>query len=92
MKKENNSPTQQQGLLALVVTLVALQTFVLAQFVENRNNAQHSKSEQAYNAECYCPTLTIVNAFDEHHEAQNGDKDGGSKKWKFHDRNDLLQK
>lgn len=75
-----------------MVTVVALQTFVLAEFVEDRNDAQHSKSEEANNAECYSPTLTIIDAFDEHHEAQNGNEDGGSKKWKFHDRNDLLQK
>lgn len=74
------------------MTVVALQAFVLAQFVKDGNDAENSKCENAQNAECQCPTLTIIDAFNQHHETEDSEEYGGSKKWKFHDRNDLLQK
>ena len=92
MKKDTMARRINQGRPALVVAVVALQTFVLAQFVEDGNNAQDSKSEDTQNAKCQCPTLTVVDAFNEHHKTKNGKEYGSSKKWKFHDRNDLLQK
>jgi hypothetical protein len=64
--------------------MMPLISLVLTHLVQQRNNAQNGESQQAYHAQDNSPCLTVIKAFDEKHEAQNGDQNGRNKKWNLH--------
>ena len=66
--------------------MVTLFAFVLTHLVQERNKAQDSKSEYSNYTECNGPGLSVVNAFYEKHETNDGNQDGCGKKWKLHRR------
>lgn len=64
--------------------MMPLIAFVLPHLVKQGNDTQNRESEQAHHAERNSPTLTIIKGLDKHHEAKDGQQDGGCKKWKLH--------
>jgi hypothetical protein len=65
---------------------------VLAHLVQQCYNAEDTKGEHTHHCKSNGPGLTVIEALDEHHCAENGDEYGNGEEWKFHTGICLLQK
>ena len=64
--------------------VVRFALLMLAHLVHQRHNAKDSKGEQHDDGKTDGPTLSIIQCFNKHHGAKNGNQDADGEEWKFH--------